>query len=123
MADEITFSLTLDVVNGEYKPGTYRITNLKVDQAAAGAADGIQAVGTTEEALALATGAITTGGLLVIRNLDATNYVEVGFATGVYPMKLLPQGIPLEVTTNGSPTIYLKANTAECDIWFRYLEA
>ena len=49
--------------------------------------------------------------------MDATNYVEVGFSTGVYGDKLTAaKYIPHRYERNGSATFYLKANTAACDV-------
>ena len=95
MADEITLTARLDVANGYYTPGTISINSLQIDQAAAGAVEGIQNIGTTEEELG-ATG-LTSKGWLFIRNLDATNYVQMGFATADYGIRLfLPGGRFLE---------------------------
>lgn len=67
-------------------------------------------IGTNEEALDLS--ALDSSGQIVIKNNDSTNFLEVGFATGVYPIRILKTGaafIPLNPATE---TIYLKADTA-----------
>ena len=75
MANEIQTTLNVAVVNGNFRqtfaPGTIQIT-----QAAQGAYSPIVSVGTSEEDLT--TGDIGTLGILCLRNLDATNYVQWG---------------------------------------------
>lgn len=57
------------------------------------------------------------------QTLDATNFVEVGFATGVYPIKI-PAGqfalIPLAAAT---ASLFLMADTDACDVKFYVHEA
>jgi hypothetical protein len=48
-----------------------------------------------------------------MQNLDATNYIEWGFATTVYGGKLEPGEFAL-FRLKPSTTLYLKANTAAC---------
>ena len=62
-----------------------------------------------------------TPGLIVLYNLDDTNFVEMGFATGVYPLQL-----PARLATNSkaapavftrqSGSLFLKADTATCKV-------
>ena len=119
MADEITITVRLGCINGSYNPGTISSAGLTFDQAASGASEGIQSIGTAEETLAV--GDMTTYGWLYIRNLDATNYVQLGFSTGVYGCRLEATEPALFRTEPGA-TIYLKANTAACKVQFRWLE-
>lgn len=107
------------MTNGYYSPGILSVNNLSVDQAAAGAAAGVQNIGTSEETLSA--GDLTTKGWLFIRNLDGTNYVQVGFSTGVYGIRL-EAGEPAVFRTEPAATVYLKANTAACDIQYQWLE-
>ena len=72
---------------------------------------GVQAVGTSEESLDK--GDVVTIGFLAVRNMDATNYVNVGVTTGVYSIKLFP-GQGCVIPWNGQYT-YIKANTSACD--------
>ena len=51
-----------------------------------------------------------------IRNADATNYVEVGFATTVYYLKLLAGQVALFPLVAAQSALYLKANTATCEV-------
>ena len=69
---------------------------------------------TTEQAEAIATGG-TNAGLTFIVNHDDTNYVEAGFAAGVYEFKLYPGQVAM-LPMAADDTIYLKANTAACKV-------
>ena len=72
---------------------------------------GVQSVGTTEEELAQGAD-VGTPGYVLIKNLDATNYVEVGSTTGVYDIKLLAGEVALYRHNSGS--VFAKSNTASC---------
>lgn len=78
-------------------------------------------VGTSEEEHTLSTD-IVNAGLLIIKNKDDTNYVQMGFATGVYVHRLRPGRtyiIDLEPTI---ASLFLKANTAVCDVQYHAFE-
>ena len=75
MANEITLKFSLQVENGFLKQSV-NIGQLQVDQAAAGMAGGAQEIGTSEEVVDF--GDVSTEGLLFLRNLDDTNYIEFG---------------------------------------------
>ena len=73
----------------------------------------VQNIGTTEETLAL--GDVSPSGFAFFRNLDGTNYVELGKATGVYAVKLKAgEWSLLRLDTWSS--IFAKANTAAVDL-------
>lgn len=121
MANEITETYRLSVTNGNYESGDVTITNYQSDQASVGEAGGVQAIGTSEETLS--SGDLTNKGLLWIKNLDTTNYVELGFATGVYPILLEANGGWARFKTSTSATVYLKADTAACNVQYKWHEA
>lgn len=111
MANEITVRSQLKVVNGNLD-FSYDSGSLSFDQAAAsGPTPGYVTIGTTEESIAF--GELATLGWLVMRNLDATNYVEWGFATTVYGGRLEAGEVAL-FRLNPGTTLYLRANTAAC---------
>lgn len=120
MADEITISVSMGCVNGNYDPGTVRLNNLTFDQAAAGAVGDIQNIGTSEESLA--TGDISTEGWIILRNLDATNYIEIGATTAGNRLIRLEAGEPACFRVKPGATIYCQADTAACDLFYRLLE-
>jgi hypothetical protein len=79
-------------------------------------------VGTTEEEWTIGT-EVGDAGYCVIRNYDATNYVQVGFATTVYNLRLKAGQsavFPLEPAT---ASLFLKANTAACVVQVEVVEA
>jgi hypothetical protein len=79
MADEFTVS-TLLRINKGFQQDTKSVTNLKVTQVGDGSAGGVQNVGTSAEAIDV--GDVSTLGLAWFRNLDATNFVQVGQDVG-----------------------------------------
>lgn len=68
--------------------------------------DIVQYVGTSEESVSFVD---VVPGVVVLQNLHATNYVEVGRTTGVYTAKL-QAGEPALFRLDGT-TLFLKANT------------
>ena len=92
---------------------------LQVFQTAEGGGNpGIIDVTTSEVTVSF--GSVTPG-LIVLYNLDDTNFVEMGFATGVYPLQLPPRlassskAAPA-VFTRQSGSLFLKADTATCKV-------
>lgn len=59
---------------------------------------------------------------LVLRNLDPTNYVQIGFATGNYGVRMRP-GDPMWIPLEPGTTIYAIANTASCKVQYFVYEA
>jgi len=84
-----------------------------------GGQPGVVSVGTSEETLSF--GDITPG-RIILQNLDSTNYVEYGPATGSYIGRLLPgatagtAGSPHTINVTSGATIYIKANTSACNV-------
>lgn len=79
-------------------------------------------IGTSEATWTLAAG-IGNAGFMLIKNTDATNYVQVGFATGVYVLRIKAGQsalLPLEPAT---AAIFLKADTAACVVEILVSEA
>ena len=76
-----------------------------------GAAQLIQAIGTTEEPIAFTD--IGTNGYIVLKNLDATNYIQVGVSTGVYAIRLKAGEVAAFHFEPGA-SLVAKANTAAC---------
>lgn len=102
--------------------GVNQSANKTVTTTGEGIVQRVLSVGTTEEEVTIATG-IGDCGYAMVKNLDATNFVEVGFATGVYPIKI-PAGqfalIPLAAAT---ASLFLMADTDACDVKFYVHEA
>lgn len=113
MADEIEIFHRIKVTNGNNTHSRIWGT-IKEDQSATGATEVTQSVGTTEETIAF--GDISPG-RVELYNTDATNYVQWGFATGVYGGRLKPGGPPQSIYLDTtSQDIYVKANTAACKV-------
>ena len=115
MAGTIAVTSKMVIVNGNLSVplDAGRVT---ITQVTGRLFDVVRAITTTEVSVAL-TG-ITTPRVCRIYNLDATNYVEWGTATTVHPFRLYPASCPhtFELNTT-TTTLYLKANTATCNVW------
>jgi hypothetical protein len=122
MADEIQVTTRLTVSNDGYKEERAP-SRLKVTQAARGGAAGVQAIGTTYEAIGI--GDVTTEGYTYIRNLDDTNFVQVGVDGGasLTPLIRLNAGEFCVFRIDAAATLFALADTAACDIDVMILEA
>ena len=120
MANEITVTSRLQVVNGNLSFDSGGLS-LNVDQTARGGpTPGYVTIGTSEEEVALA--ALSTKGFVWMRNLDTTNYVEWGFATGVYGGRMRAGETAGPFRLN-SLSLFLRANTAACKVLIYALES
>lgn len=108
MANELTTQFNLQYTNGSDSFNLGSISQQKTVSATP-RIQGVQDIGTTEEALALGDVA-TDGGAFFARNLDATNFVEIG-RTGSYVVKLLP-GEFCFLSGVSDKDLYAKADTA-----------
>lgn len=75
--------------------------------------ENVQNIGTVAETITLVD--LASVGFILIKNLDATNYVEIDSANTFdkFPQKILPGGSIL--LSPETTTIYAKAHTAACD--------
>lgn len=114
MANEISFNLRFTCSNTENND-RFEL-NDTFNQTAVGSDGGLLTVGTSEEDLTITD--VTTPGLLILRNTDATNYVQFGPKSGtmVAVGRLQPQGLPAVIPLDNSVTITLIANTAACKV-------
>ena len=118
MANELYFK-----IQGRYAPANVNttptgigvvekyITQTGVDHQA-----GTQSVGTTEETVSWIAD-IGDEGYIFLRNLDPTNYVQFGFSTGVYGMRLKAGEFAVFRLEPGA-TLYARANTAAVNIQY-----
>jgi hypothetical protein len=120
MANEITVVTKLIVVNGNYKEER-SVSQYKRDQTTQGGIAQVQDVGTTHELLDV--GDVGTEGMVHVRNLDSTNYVEIGVdvAATFYPVIKLSPGDPAVFPAGA--TLYARANTAAVKLDSMILEA
>ena len=121
MANEITILSDLAVKKGGVN---YQLplNRQSVTQTGTRLKDVVINVGTSEVSLAI--NDVGTPGYVVLRNLDGTNYVQWGIATTVYTGRMLAgeSANPFRIDA-GVTTLYLKANTAACDVRVVVLEA
>ena len=120
MADEITIYQSLQVSNGALN-WARTSPQTKIDQITLGGpSPGFLTIGTSEETVGLSE--ISTLGWCLIENLDDTNYVDFGFSTGVYGIRVKPDEFAMFRLTPGV-TLYALANTAACKVNVYVLES
>lgn len=117
MANEITWGCSLAIT----KDSTTVSANLSgnIDLAGDQKWSNVQAIGTSAEQLSFPTDLTTEGiTMLLLHNLDDTNYVEVSLDASVAsPFIKIPAGrAALLPVYTGSPTYYAKANTAAINL-------
>ena len=114
MANEITVSAGISIANGSNYAFSQPPRTKSFDQAAIGGpSPGAISVGTTEESTTFPE--LTTEGWVYLQNNDATNYVQWGFSTGVYGGRLKAGEFAL-FRMEPSLTLFLKSNTAACNV-------
>lgn len=108
MPNELTSSVSLTYSRGG---AVAAVTASKQTDITTGRAiDITQVVGTTEESVNLVD--VASVEEVVIQNLDATNYVDVGCVTNVYSIRVPAGRIALFKPTANA--LFLRANTAAC---------
>jgi len=117
MANELKVTCGLSFAKGGAK--TRRNVNATLDVTGDVFTQEIQSVGTSEEELAQGAD-LGTPGYVLAKNLDGTNYVEIGSTTGVYDIKLEAGEVAL--WRHNSATLYAKANTAACLVEYIIVE-
>lgn len=117
MSNEISAILSVNYEKGGAK--TQISENIQITQTGDSFTEGVQEIGTSEEEIAQGAD-VGTPGFLFVKNLDDTNYVEVGSTTGVYDHKLLPG--QWAWYHHNSATIYAKANTGACNVFYCIFE-
>ena len=113
MSDELALTARLSFTKGG--ASVTRAVNITVDVTGDACTNGVQSVGASEEELAQGA-EVGTPGYVIVKNLDDTNYVEIGSTTGVYDIKLKAGEVAL--WRHNSATIFAKANTAACLVEF-----
>jgi hypothetical protein len=118
MADEIRISQTLRYAKSSSSAS--HATSFSVTQSGDKYQAGVQIVGTTEESLDK--GDIGTIAFVAFKNLDSTNFVQMGITTGVYTIKCLA-GAGGVIPWNSSTAPLVKANTAPVEVDYLMVEA
>lgn len=115
MADEITIGASIRAIKGNLR-FERAIQNQKVTMAGDAYSATVQSIATTAAGTAVTvTGAFGTPGYTFLRNLDGTNYVEIGrqVSSTFYPVCRLNAGefALLRLATSTSE-LYARANTS-----------
>ena len=110
MSNELQLTVSLSFSKGNARLD--RSESISVDITGDSIMHNTQVIGTTEEQIVVPSD-LTTYGYIFIRNLDSTNFIEVGRTTGVYNDKL-KAGEFLLKRCDGN-TLYAKADTASCN--------
>lgn len=123
MADELSLSFSLQFSKGGRYVDTANLSTLgqEIDVSGTDYIHKTQTIGTTAEALDI--GDITTCGWIVVRNLDATNYIEISratFTTGQGTVKV--KAGEKAVFRLGSNTPYALANSSSVEIQYLLIE-
>lgn len=79
-------------------------------------------IGTTEEDIEIAADVVDAGWFW-LKNCDATNFVQVGFATGSYFLRVPALCAMLVHLEPSVSHIFLKADTSACNVSFVVMEA
>lgn len=124
MANEITIQASLKAVKGELNIQTPPTTVTQTIDMSGGPeyAAGGQIIGTTHETISV--GDVGTEGWAWFKNLDSTNYVEIGVdvAASFYGVIRLNAG-EWCVARLSDQTYYARANTANVTLGYVILEA
>lgn len=121
MANEIKTSLTLDVSNGSLEVSK-KSGRLLADMTGPAYSGGVQNIGTTHEQLTVDAG-VGTAGVAWFRNLDDTNFVEIGTdvsASFEAFAKLKPGEVGM--IRLATTAVYAKADTAAVDLEYLIFE-
>lgn len=120
MANEITLTSKMSVSKGNFVTAL-EVSGLKRTQDAIGATQGVLSIGTSEETISA--GDVGTLGYAMFRNLDETNYVDIGpDSTGLVGFIRLEPGDVAMLRLKPGITIKAQANTAAVKLQVLILE-
>ena len=117
MADEI--SLTISMLFNKGGATATRSESMSVDVTGDAFTHEVQQIGTSEEEVAQGTD-LGTPGYMFCKNLDATNYIEIGVTTGVYTVKLKAKEFACFRVAGA--TILAKATGGACNLEYLLIE-
>jgi hypothetical protein len=108
MANELSYSISAtETKNGVTFSKSF--TSLLASVSGDSPISNLQTIGTSDETLDI--GDISTVGFIFAKNLDSTNYVQIGYTSGTYFGRLKPGeacGIRLDASVTA---VHAKANT------------
>lgn len=116
MANELVLSFSMEYLDSNDVAMSYAIDALRRSVSATRPIHYVQNVGfASEEALTL--GESATYGYMIVRNLDATNFVQLRVATGGAAFcKLTPGDFCVVPLGTGAQAPYAIADTAACNL-------
>jgi hypothetical protein len=121
MPNEITLTQTLLLKNGTltWDP---KLTTQNIDQAVPGVSDQTQTIPTSATAINVST-EIATLGVALIKNLDETNYIQIGLVVSAtfYPFARIKPTEAYPLRLEPGVTYYGKAHTASVKLRFAVL--
>lgn len=121
MANEIRMTVAGRVENGNFRDD-FSFGQILIDQANPGRGGHVQAIGTSEEIIDF--GDVSVEGLLVMRNIDETNYVTWGpDSTGMVGLGRMAPGKIAILQIEPGTVVKAQADTATCKIDVRLYEA
>lgn len=121
MANEITRTASLQFAKGNVAAVAFSEASKNSNVSGTRYHRTVQQIGTSEEALGL--GELASLGYCMIKNLDATNYVEIKTATsGTAFLKLKPGECALFRFGSGVTAPFAQANTAAVSIEIMIVE-
>lgn len=112
MADEITFTQSINVTLSTTRQRQFRPVAQRLDMTGSVVYHNDHSIGTSEENVTTL-GDVALPALVAIRNTSSANYVQLGFATTVYPLAL-PPGTTTTIVLASGQSLFLKADTAAC---------
>ena len=114
MANEFRGSFQLNLEKSAHKEA-FNPGAIQLDQTGVGGHFTVVNVGTSEENMP--TGDVTTEGLLVLQNLDSTNYVTWGpDSSGMVAIGRIEAGEFAFIRMEPGQTLRWQANTAACNV-------
>lgn len=121
MANEIKVTTYLKCTNS-YFVDNWTPSELSVTQSAIGAAGGVQTIGTSAEALGVTD--LVAVGYARFRNMDATNFVQIGpyISSTFHPALKLKPGEQAVCRLDPTNPWYAKADTASIKLQYLILE-
>lgn len=122
MSNEIKISCSIEVNNGSFVFPRI-LTSMQIDQAnIGGGGPGFQNVGTSAETIPQTD--LTATGYVYARNLDGTNYVEIGLdSSGFIPLIKLRAGEVCLFPLSAGVTLQARANTSACKMQIHIFNA
>lgn len=113
MANEINATIQLTCTNGDY--ATSFSYSDSIDQNAVGASSGIQVIGTSAELLSV--GDVSNAGIIILRNLDAVNFLTWGYSdTGTLRVVGKIKAGEAQLFRLATTSILCKADTAPINL-------